>query len=634
MKQAHIQFPITALAALSLLGLAACSTPAAPEWWDVTQYASGVFPEQPNENIAPGTAFAGQRKLTGTLNGQPLNVTHYWGWYVQTPNSIKQRINIYVPETATDSSAVYFATENGGWSNNTYYQPRSADGQFKDGFTISSNELSNTSSNRAVSVGPALSRNMIVVTYGARSRNDADNLGHSPATMTDTKAAIRFVKANMQQGALPGNPERIVINGMSGGGGLTTTVAASGNSPDYFPSLVEIGAAGITRTNDGYTNAIGDDVFATMSSAPIIDLYWTDAGYEWFYGAMRSDVTKQSAKYLAAGAPAARAAKYPLWTLAASQVIAPEFSTYIQSLGFTDDQVKRNLLDLIETALEDALKGEAYPWAATTGANAGLDNKVDLSAVKTAAQATDALKQLLRAACSATNKANRQFKGLPLDWFTVSGDADGGFKVTISTDMYDQYVAYTYWTSQWLKDFPASDNEGVLVTAGHSESDLWGLPSHRYSHSTAVTWAADPVNGHVAAVADSREGSANTDHDALFDIDKSGAATLKANIRAAFDAFAASEEGLLGPSQGRMSTPSQYLAANGVDLDTAPHWYVRNGIHDDGVSFASLAMLNQLLSNNADVKDSNFKLVVGLAHTDNVNTAAAWDWLDGVLAQP
>jgi hypothetical protein len=61
---------------------------------------------------------------------------------------------------------------------------------------------------------------------------------------------------------MPGSAERIVITGTSGGGGLSVAVAASGNSPDYYPYLAEIGAAGIDANGK---SSIRDDVFATVA---------------------------------------------------------------------------------------------------------------------------------------------------------------------------------------------------------------------------------------------------------------------------------------------------------------------------------------------------------------------------------
>lgn len=62
--------------------------------------------------------------------------------------------------------------------------------------------------------------------------------------MTDTKAAIRYLRHN-RKALSAGDPDKIFVTGTSGGGALSTLIAASGNSPDYFPSLHEIGAAGI-----------------------------------------------------------------------------------------------------------------------------------------------------------------------------------------------------------------------------------------------------------------------------------------------------------------------------------------------------------------------------------------------------
>lgn len=283
---------------LAVMPSAAFASSEEPAWWDVGTYSEAEF-SLASEEINVESRFTGQRSLEGTVDGENVTITHYWGWYCENPNSTKQRINIYVPSAADETSAVYFIVNNAGWQSNNYPNTIS------DGFTYKTDPASG-----GTAIGRALSNNMILVSYGARSRSDAavdgKYLGHSPAVIADTKAAIRFVKYNMVNGSLAGNPDRIIINGHSGGGGLTSTVAASGNSTDYYDALYEIGALGLEKVGDNYVNTVGDEVFADMSSAPIVDLFVTDYGYEWQYGAMRLAADTEDF----AGAPAARDTDY------------------------------------------------------------------------------------------------------------------------------------------------------------------------------------------------------------------------------------------------------------------------------------------------------------------------------------
>ena len=76
----------------------------------------------------------------------------------------------------------------------------------------------------------ALKRGFVIVSYGARSRGNAATdkkyLGHSPATATDTKAAIRYLRAN-KKFLKNIDTDKIILNGTSGGGAMTALIAAA-----------------------------------------------------------------------------------------------------------------------------------------------------------------------------------------------------------------------------------------------------------------------------------------------------------------------------------------------------------------------------------------------------------------------
>ena len=140
-------------------------------------------------------------------------------------------------------------------------------------------------------VGMILSRGYVLISYGCRSRIDKpgdDGLykGHSPATVTDTKAVIRYLRNNGE--LIPaGDLDRIIITGTSGGGALSTLIAASGDSSDFLPFLYENGAAGVEKSGDTYVSTLSDAVFAVIAYCPITDLPNADAAYEWTYADTR-----------------------------------------------------------------------------------------------------------------------------------------------------------------------------------------------------------------------------------------------------------------------------------------------------------------------------------------------------------
>ncbi len=151
-----------------------------------------------------------------------------------------------VTYTAETAPIIYF-NNSGGYSCCTVQSVERATGYLNEGYV-------------AVSMA----------TRGKESQ-DADGLyiGQFPAIMVDLKAGIRFLKYYDDE--FPGNSDRIVSIGASSGGGVTTMLAASGNSPIFDSYLEEIGA---------YDTS--DDIFMAVAGAPITNLSSADASYEWF----------------------------------------------------------------------------------------------------------------------------------------------------------------------------------------------------------------------------------------------------------------------------------------------------------------------------------------------------------------
>jgi len=68
------------------------------------------------------------------VDGAPVKVTWFADNYVTRPNRPEdQKINIYVPETATKASPIVLYVNNAGWQANGYPENTLADGQDYDG---------------------------------------------------------------------------------------------------------------------------------------------------------------------------------------------------------------------------------------------------------------------------------------------------------------------------------------------------------------------------------------------------------------------------------------------------------------------------------------------------------------------
>ena len=575
LKKKSLSILIVVALIMSMFTFAAPAAAEEAGWWDVTSYPVSGY-----ASSVAGTdaAFAGQREITGTLDGEPITMTHYWGWYAENPNNTKQRINIYVPSNATEDSGVYLWTVNSGWTSNNY------PAGINSGFNYS------TSGANPNQQQLAIARGMVLVTYGARSINDpaagGEYLGHSPATMTDTKAAIRFVKYNMEYGSILGNPERVAISGSSGGGALTAQLAASGNHPDFYTSLYEIGALGLDYDDGAYINdyAAGDSVFATLSYCPMIDWGPGEYAYEWDIGAYRAK--------LAAGGygDTNRGASFILtpWQLKLSADLATKYPAYVATYGITTDDIKSYVAAMVETALE------RY-----------LSEGNSVSQLEAALRNTTDYKDL----------------ALPMDWYTIDEDNN----VTFTN--YTRFTEYMFFVGQFLKGVPMSSIAG-LVSGGYSENRLYGTLEQEWNYPDATMWAMYPANwGEWADDILEDLTTDNEKREAMFNVDGS----LKAEAYAAYQATGLTD---LIKLQVKMASPIPYLmnADDAALSDTAPYWYVRHGLRDDGVAFATHGLLAYGIANNDKIVSYDHQFKVAQNHGGNYDNLEAFAWLDSAFA--
>lgn len=361
------------------------------------------------------------------------------------PTDNQQKINIYIPSNADENSAIILYVNNSGWILNSYdMAPKLKNNQ----------ELSSETD----PMGAALKAGYIIISYGCRSRGFEDENGnviHSPATITDTKAVIRYLRYNKIN--VLGNTERIVITGTSGGGALSAIISASGNSSDYYDSLYEIGAAGMSSPT---ISTIRDDVFAAIAYCPITDLPHADMAYEWTFGDTRKKL-KESKAYSSSpnpeheGWPSDAEYGYGDLTMEASLALSAEFIIYVNSLGLMDG---KTLLKADDGTLKAATKA-----LLEKGVEKGIaDNAAGSSSADPMGE---------------------------YEWLTV---ANG--KAAIDWDKYMYWVA----NQTVLKGAPSFDNQGT--TNEHwqfKENNLFGTAKQSYSHIIEWSWNNDTakVNG-------------------------------------------------------------------------------------------------------------------------------------------
>lgn len=470
-----------------------------------------------------------------------------------------QLLNIYVPSNASEESPIILFVDNGGWFTNT--KPI----MLKEGDVFPANNDSKAA------IGEALKAGYLVVTYSCRGRNDSPNdgeyLGHSPSTMTDTKAVIRYLRYN--DAVLPGDSDKVVVTGVSGGGALTSILAASGDSSDYYPSLYEIGAAGMDSEN---TSTISDAVFAAIAYCPITDLPNADQAYEWVYGSIREaykadalTIEQVNPSPNAMGAPTSTDQVYGDSVLAASKELADNYIAYFNSLNLKDEEgrplkaddnsFKAAIAALMEKGVEKEFTGN-YP-----------------SADKAPAQGD-------------------------FHWLTIE---DG--KAIID---WDKYLYWIGTEKTGLKTAPAFSNRGtpnqhpVL-----NEDNIFGARDQAYSPFEFWSW-----NNHVAE----------------------GMKVGRNNTKLDWDSYLDTEEGELLKLQMKQTNPIPYLLSD-EDGKSAPYWYVRHGMIDRDTSFAVTATLFYSIINDDSIKDVNFNFAWLKPHSGHYDVPEAYAWLAEIVKQ-
>lgn len=203
--------------------------------------------------------------------------------YCAKPLDAVQKMNIFVPE-------VYYQGQRiNGYELKTapIFAPNTVGGYMEGPATEPGWDHRTGAPN---SLFEALVHGYVVVSVGVRGRNTGREckdffvggaaakkevqsgklVGRAPALIVDMKAAIRYLRHNAD--LIPGDTEKIITNGTSAGGALSSMTGASGNHVDYEPYLKEIGAADER-----------DDIFAASCYCPIHNLENSDTAYEWLF---------------------------------------------------------------------------------------------------------------------------------------------------------------------------------------------------------------------------------------------------------------------------------------------------------------------------------------------------------------
>jgi hypothetical protein len=356
---------------------------------------------------------------------------------IANPQCGYQSLNIFVPESVANKqdNAIYFAVNNSGWMA-SYIKASVSNGATYDSSTSN--------------VGAALKAGYVYIDVATRGRGivaaDGTYAGKAPNVVVDAKAAVRYLRLN--DAVMPGSAERIVVNGTSGGGGLSSILGASGNSSEYYSYLAAIGAAGIDRQGH---STIRDDVFAINAYCPITDLGNADLGYEWLYNVLGTRATVGTNP-----------------NPAGSKELAAKFVQYEQSLRLRNTDGKQlTTATMLETIKQEvARSAEYYMKAGGTIPNLG---------------------EAFTVTASGPGGGTKSYTN---DWLTV----DNAARKVVSINM-ERYLAFVA-TQQTLKSAPAFDQTGLSVSGTSTgETNLFGTSAQKYANFTEYSWNHNDTSG-------------------------------------------------------------------------------------------------------------------------------------------
>ena len=336
-------------------------------------------------------------------DGQVVRYTAYERLYYvrNVEDSAYQYLNVYVPEGATKQSPIFLRTYVGGYMAAKATQPNVGD-----------------------ATGRALREGFVVVIPGSRGRNsmqDGVYTGRAPKALLDLKAAVRYLR--LFDRVMPGNADRIVIDGTSAGGALSALVGATGNALVYEPMLEAMGAA-----------KEKDDVYAAVCFCPITDLEHADMVYEWLYNGTVS--RQQSTTELRA----------------VSNELKEQFPTYINSLNLKDWEGNPITAD----NYTDLLKRELI-----RSAQKAKDAGADIS---------DTLGFLFNEETAGGRPPLNGGMAHALQILPAQQTHRGEYVIGLDLPRYLNYVVST----QPLKSAPAFDAKGVLGQPASGENELFG----------------------------------------------------------------------------------------------------------------------------------------------------------------
>ena len=430
---------------------------------------------------------------------------------------------------------------------------------------------------------------MIYLQPGIRGRDNTTDsqgqevVGGAPWGVTDLKAAIRYVRYNKD--VLPGDTDKIVSFGHSGGGAQSAILGASGDSTLYNPYLEALGAA----MKDKEGNPISDAPYGTMTWSPITSLDYADAAYEWNLGQFADSNTRAEGTF----------------TQALSQDLAKEYANYINQLGLKHEG---QALTLAESS-EGIYTQGSYATYLEGVVNQSLNNFL----------------------------ADTSFP------YTSDGASPGGSTESVTYETAQAYIDSLNAETQWVT-YDAAANRAKISSladfAKYVKTASKSVPAFdaldRSLAENAVFGVADANELHFDQVVARLLKNNQAKYESLTDWNSQYVTDFESDL-AKTDSLGktiAERQDLYNPMFYLTSAYSGYQTSK-----PAPHWRIRSGLSQGDTALTVETNLALALENQANgaVKSVDFATVWGQGNTTAERTGHASanfiQWVQEIVAQ-
>ena len=430
---------------------------------------------------------------------------------------------------------------------------------------------------------------MIYLQPGIRGRDNTTDsqgqevVGGAPWGVTDLKAAIRYVRYNKD--VLPGDTDKIVSFGHSGGGAQSAILGASGDSTLYNPYLEALGAA----MKDKEGNPISDAPYGTMTWSPITSLDYADAAYEWNLGQFADSNTRAEGSF----------------TQALSQDLAKEYANYINQLGLKHEG---QALTLTESS-EGIYTQGSYATYLEGVVNQSLNNFLDDTSFP----------------------------------YTSDGAGPGGSTESVTYETAQAYIDSLNAEAQWVT-YDAAANRAKISSladfAKYVKTASKSVPAFdaldRSLAENAVFGVADANELHFDQLVARLLKNNQAKYESLTDWNSQYVTDFESDL-AKTDSLGktiAERQDLYNPMFYLTSAYSGYQTSK-----PAPHWRIRSGLSQGDTALTVETNLALALENQANgaVKSVDFATVWGQGNTTAERTGHASanfiQWVQEIVAQ-